>query len=42
VHHHAIVDLEHSGIFTGDTFGLSYREMTRQGAFVLPPLRVAV
>ncbi len=37
VHHHAIVDLEHSGIFTGDTFGLSYREMdTAKGAFVLP------
>ena len=37
MHHHAIVDLEHSGIFTGDTFGLSYREMdTAKGAFVLP------
>jgi glyoxylase-like metal-dependent hydrolase (beta-lactamase superfamily II) len=37
MHHHAIVDLEHSGIFTGDTFGLSYREMdTARGAFVVP------
>ena len=37
LHHHAIVDLQHSGIFTGDTFGLSYREMdTAKGAFVLP------
>jgi len=37
LHHHAIVDLEHSGIFTGDTFGLSYRELdSANGAFVLP------
>jgi glyoxylase-like metal-dependent hydrolase (beta-lactamase superfamily II) len=37
LHHQAIVDLQHSGIFTGDTFGLSYREMdTARGAFVLP------
>jgi glyoxylase-like metal-dependent hydrolase (beta-lactamase superfamily II) len=37
LHHHAIVDLEHSGIFTGDTFGLSYREMdTTNGAFIVP------
>ncbi len=37
LHHHAIVDLEHSGIFTGDTVGLSYREMdTARGAFVVP------
>jgi glyoxylase-like metal-dependent hydrolase (beta-lactamase superfamily II) len=37
LHHQAIVDLQHSGIFTGDTFGLSYREMdTAQGEFVLP------
>jgi glyoxylase-like metal-dependent hydrolase (beta-lactamase superfamily II) len=37
LHHQAIVDLDHSGIFTGDTFGLSYREMdTVKGAFILP------
>jgi glyoxylase-like metal-dependent hydrolase (beta-lactamase superfamily II) len=37
LHHHAIVDLEHAGIFTGDTFGMSYREMdTAHGAFILP------
>jgi len=37
LHHHAIVDLQHSGIFTGDTFGLSYREMdTANGAFIVP------
>ncbi|HSY07422.1 MAG TPA: MBL fold metallo-hydrolase [Steroidobacteraceae bacterium] len=38
LHHQAIVDVEHSGIFTGDTFGLSYREMdTARGAFIVPP-----
>ena len=38
LHHQAIVDVQHSGIFTGDTFGLSYREMdTAQGAFIVPP-----
>jgi glyoxylase-like metal-dependent hydrolase (beta-lactamase superfamily II) len=38
LHHQAIVDVEHSGIFTGDTFGLSYRELdTAQGAFIVPP-----
>jgi len=38
LHHQVIVDVEHSGIFTGDTFGLSYREMdTAQGAFIVPP-----
>jgi glyoxylase-like metal-dependent hydrolase (beta-lactamase superfamily II) len=37
LHHQAIVDLGHSGIFTGDTFGLSYRELdTVKGAFILP------
>jgi glyoxylase-like metal-dependent hydrolase (beta-lactamase superfamily II) len=37
LHHQAIVDLEHAGIFTGDTFGISYREMdTAQGAFIMP------
>ena len=37
LHHQAIVDLDHSGIFTGDTFGMSYRELdTAKGAFILP------
>lgn len=37
LHHHAIVDLAHRSIFTGDTFGLSYRELdTEQGAFIVP------
>jgi glyoxylase-like metal-dependent hydrolase (beta-lactamase superfamily II) len=37
LHHQAIVDLEHRSIFTGDTFGLSYREFdTEQGAFIVP------
>jgi glyoxylase-like metal-dependent hydrolase (beta-lactamase superfamily II) len=37
LHHHCIVDLQHAGIFTGDTFGLSYRELdTAQGAFIVP------
>ena len=35
LHHQVIVDLQHSGIFSGDTFGLSYREMdTANGAFI--------
>ncbi|MEP7242982.1 MAG: MBL fold metallo-hydrolase [Gammaproteobacteria bacterium] len=37
LHHHCIVDLRHSAIFTGDTFGLSYRELdTEKGAFIVP------
>lgn len=37
LHHQVIVDLEHRGLFTGDTFGLSYREFdTEQGAFIVP------
>ncbi|HVG58200.1 MAG TPA: MBL fold metallo-hydrolase [Hyalangium sp.] len=37
LHHHAIVDLAHRSIFTGDTFGLSYRELdTENGAFIVP------
>jgi glyoxylase-like metal-dependent hydrolase (beta-lactamase superfamily II) len=37
LHHYAIVDREHACIFTGDTFGLSYRELdTPQGPFILP------
>ena len=37
LHHHCIVDLQHPAIFTGDTFGLSYREFdTDKGAFIVP------
>ncbi len=37
LHHYCLVDLEHHNLFTGDTFGLSYREMdTAQGAFGVP------
>ncbi len=37
LHHYCIVDPDHHNIFTGDTFGLSYREMdTAQGAFGVP------
>jgi glyoxylase-like metal-dependent hydrolase (beta-lactamase superfamily II) len=37
LHHQAIVDLAHAGIFTGDTFGLSYRELdSARGAFIVP------
>ena len=37
LHHHCLVDLAHAGLFTGDTFGLSYRELdTEQGAFIVP------
>lgn len=37
MHHHAIVDLDHGNIFTGDTFGMSYRECdTAKGAFIVP------
>ena len=37
LHHHAIVDLAHRNIFTGDTFGMSYRELdTANGAFIIP------
>ena len=37
LHHHAIVDVAHGNIFTGDTFGLSYRECdTAGGAFIVP------
>jgi glyoxylase-like metal-dependent hydrolase (beta-lactamase superfamily II) len=37
LHHHCVVDLGHdNNIFTGDTFGLSYREMdTDKGAFIV-------
>jgi glyoxylase-like metal-dependent hydrolase (beta-lactamase superfamily II) len=37
LHHQAIVDLGSSCIFTGDTFGLSYREFdTANGAWIMP------
>jgi len=37
LHHQCIVDLAHAAIFTGDTFGLSYRELdTPKGAFIVP------
>jgi glyoxylase-like metal-dependent hydrolase (beta-lactamase superfamily II) len=37
LHHQCIVDLDHAAVFTGDTFGLSYRELdTAQGAFIVP------
>jgi glyoxylase-like metal-dependent hydrolase (beta-lactamase superfamily II) len=36
-HHHAIWDAQSRGIFTGDTFGLSYREFdTEAGPWILP------
>jgi glyoxylase-like metal-dependent hydrolase (beta-lactamase superfamily II) len=36
-HHHCIWDAQSRGWFTGDTFGLSYRELdTAQGAFIMP------
>jgi glyoxylase-like metal-dependent hydrolase (beta-lactamase superfamily II) len=37
LHHYCLVDLNHRNLFTGDTFGLSYREFdTAQGAFGVP------
>jgi glyoxylase-like metal-dependent hydrolase (beta-lactamase superfamily II) len=37
LHHYAIVDRAHACIFTGDTFGLSYRELdTPRGPFIVP------
>jgi len=36
-HHYAVVDEAHASIFTGDTFGISYRALdTEQGAFITP------
>ena len=36
LHHYVIVDREHAAIFSGDTFGLSYRALdTSQGAFIV-------
>jgi glyoxylase-like metal-dependent hydrolase (beta-lactamase superfamily II) len=37
LHHHAIFDRGHGNIFTGDTFGLSYRACdSSRGAFMFP------
>ena len=37
LHHHALFDADGRAVFTGDTFGLSYRELdTEQGAFIVP------
>ena len=37
LHHYCIVDEESSSVFTGDTFGISYRVFdTNRGAFVFP------
>ncbi len=37
MHHHCIWDEQSRGIFTGDTFGLSYREFnTMDGAWIMP------
>jgi glyoxylase-like metal-dependent hydrolase (beta-lactamase superfamily II) len=37
LHHYAVVDRAHAAIFSGDTFGLSYRALdTPQGAFIVP------
>jgi glyoxylase-like metal-dependent hydrolase (beta-lactamase superfamily II) len=36
-HHYVVVDQAHRSIFTGDTFGISYRALdTAQGAFIVP------
>lgn len=36
-HHIAIVDIETSGIFTGDTFGIAYRELAVDGRPLIMP-----
>ena len=37
LHHYVIVDAAHASIFSGDTFGVSYRELdTASGAFITP------
>lgn len=37
LHHYSIVDADHAGVFTGDSFGVSYRETdTARGAFIFP------
>jgi glyoxylase-like metal-dependent hydrolase (beta-lactamase superfamily II) len=36
-HHYVVVDSAHASIFTGDTFGISYRALdTHNGAFITP------
>ncbi len=36
-HHYCIHDADSAGVFTGDSFGISYRELdTRQGPFIFP------
>lgn len=36
-HHYVVVDAAHASIFTGDTFGISYRSLdTANGAFITP------
>jgi glyoxylase-like metal-dependent hydrolase (beta-lactamase superfamily II) len=36
-HHYVVVDAAHASIFTGDTFGISYRALdTQNGAFITP------
>jgi glyoxylase-like metal-dependent hydrolase (beta-lactamase superfamily II) len=37
LHHYCIVDRAHANVFTGDTFGISYRALdTAAGAFIVP------
>lgn len=37
LHHYAVVDAAHASIFSGDTFGISYRALdTPEGAFITP------
>jgi glyoxylase-like metal-dependent hydrolase (beta-lactamase superfamily II) len=37
LHHQCVVDLRHAAVFTGDTFGLSYRDLdTARGPFIVP------
>ena len=36
-HHYVVVDAAHASIFSGDTFGISYRALdTEKGAFITP------
>jgi len=36
-HHYVVVDAAHASIFSGDTFGISYRALdTARGAFITP------
>ncbi len=37
LHHYAVVDAAHASLFSGDTFGISYRALdTARGAFITP------